>query len=49
MSEMGLELQQNLEKSVIHVFYLLENVDNFFSQVSCDKNSTNGASFFDFI
>ena len=46
---MGLELQQNLKKSVIHVFYLLENVDNFFSQVFCDKNSTNGASFFDSI
>ena len=46
MSEMGLELQQNLEKSVIHVFCLLENTNQKFSIVLCVKNSSKRATFF---
>ena len=44
-----LNFLQNVEKCVIHVVYLLKNMDKNFSIVLCVKNSSNGAEFFTFL
>ena len=44
---MGLELALKLSKFSQPFFLFYKNLGEKFSSVSCDENSSNGASFFD--